>query len=69
MRTNKFENNPPEEEQMDQYNNAVGRRIAARNPDASEEQLGELSVREVLAGNTQVLTGPGKNTPCTADYP
>ena len=57
--------NPPAEEAMDRFNNAVGRHIAFKNPNATEEEIGELCAMAVLAGRTQVLSGPGKNTTCT----
>jgi hypothetical protein len=65
----KVDNNPPEEERMDRFNNAVGRHIAAANPTATDDQLGELCAKSVLDGETQVLTGPGKNTPSAEAYP
>jgi hypothetical protein len=55
--------NPPAEEFMDKFNNAVGRHIAKLNPKASDGQLGELCLRAVISGETRVLTGPGKSTP------
>ena len=61
--------NPSEEEAMDRFNNAVGRRIAAKSPDATDEKMRELCMMAILNGQTQVLSGPGKNTICTLSNP
>jgi RHS repeat-associated protein len=52
-------NNPVEEQQMDFWNNNVGRIIATQNPNATPEQLAELIQNEVNAGRVLVMDGNG----------
>lgn len=52
-------NNPADREAMDLYNNEVGRRIAAENPDASDEELAELVYDAVQNGETVVIDANG----------
>jgi hypothetical protein len=51
----KVEGNPKDDKDMDLTNNAVGRDIALKNPDASDTQLGELCYKAVIEGRTKVL--------------
>lgn len=51
--------NPADKEAMDLHNNQVGRRIAAENPDASDEELAELVYEAVQNGDTVVIDGNG----------
>lgn len=52
--------NPPAREAMDLYNNEVGRRIAAENPDVDIYQLADLVEKAVKDGET-VVVGPDGN--------
>ncbi|WP_369371859.1 hypothetical protein AB1046_00660 [Promicromonospora sp. Populi] len=49
--------NPASREAMDLYNNEVGRRIAAENPDASSEELAGL-VEQAVRNGEMVVVGP-----------
>lgn len=49
--------NPPAREAMDLYNNEVGRRIAAENPDVDVYQLADLVEKAVKDGEA-VVVGP-----------
>lgn len=51
--------NPADREAMDLYNNEVGRRIAAENPDASPEELADLVEQAVRDGEMVVIDGDG----------
>lgn len=44
-------------EAMDLYNNAVGRRIAAENPDASDEEIANL-IEQAVRDGEMVVVGP-----------
>ena len=49
--------NPSDREAMDLYNNEVGRRIAAENPDASAEELAD-KVQQAIENGDMVVIGP-----------
>jgi hypothetical protein len=51
--------NPPAREAMDLYNNEVGRRIAAQNPDADVYQLADLVEKAVRDGEMVVVDPEG----------
>jgi hypothetical protein len=52
--------NPADKEAMDLYNNQLGRRIAAENPNASEEELAQLVADAVKNGKAVVIDGNGE---------
>lgn len=52
--------NPPDREAMDLYNNEVGRRIQADNPDADDEQLAGLVEAAVRRGELVVIDENGE---------
>ncbi|MEY7970545.1 hypothetical protein AB8O38_00945 [Saccharomonospora xinjiangensis] len=52
--------NPADREAMDLYNNEVGRKIAAANPDASPEELANLVEKAVQDGRTVVIDKNGE---------
>lgn len=52
--------NPAAREAMDLYNNEQGRRIAAENPDASDEELAGL-VRDAISNGEMVVVGRDGN--------
>ncbi|MGF0325664.1 DUF6973 domain-containing protein [Gordonia hongkongensis] len=52
--------NPASREAMDLYNNEVGRRIAAENPDADPQRLAELVDKAITEGRTVVLDENGE---------
>lgn len=51
--------NPADREAMDLYNNQVGRRIAAENPDATDEELAQLISDAVNNGEMVVVAANG----------
>lgn len=51
--------NPADREAMDLYNNAVGRRIATENPNASDEQLAQLVQQAIQRGEMIVIDRNG----------
>lgn len=53
--------NPANREAMDLFNNEVGRRVAANNPNASASQLADQVQQAVARGETVVLDSPGGN--------
>ncbi|BBZ09590.1 hypothetical protein MDOR_37590 [Mycolicibacterium doricum] len=53
-------NNNASNEAMDLWNNEVGRRIAAANPDASPEQLAGMVEQAVRNGETVVIRPDGQ---------
>ncbi len=53
--------NPPGEVEMDLHNNAVGRRIAVENPGATDEELRDLVLRALEAG--ELMTSPPSAEP------
>ena len=52
--------NPADREAMDVYNNEVGRRIAAENPEASDEELAQLIYEAVENGEMLVIDANGE---------
>ncbi|MFA5123960.1 LysM peptidoglycan-binding domain-containing protein, partial [Zavarzinia sp.] len=52
--------NPADREAMDLYNNEVGRRIATKNPDASEEELADLVQQAIENGEMVVIDRDGE---------
>jgi hypothetical protein len=51
--------NQASREAMDLFNNALGRRIATQNPDASEAELAELIFDAIENGEAMVIDGSG----------
>lgn len=62
-------NNDSAREAMDLYNNEVGRRIAAENPDASDKQLADLVQQAVADGEMVVIDESGRLVPSNSITP
>ena len=61
--------NDPAREAMDLHNNEVGRRIAAENPGASDEELADLVEKAVANGEMVVIDKNGDLVPSNAITP